>query len=69
MGAVLIVPGLMLIGPIPVSRIWFNGFAIGNDLVVEGIAVASFAAAIQQLPSGRLWPKYSGARPRDDAII
>jgi hypothetical protein len=40
----------MLIGQIPVSRIWFNGFAIGNDLVVEGIAVASFAAAIQQLP-------------------
>jgi len=50
MGAVSIVPGLMLIGQIPVSRIWFNGFAIGNDLVVEGIAVASFAAAIQQLP-------------------
>lgn len=50
MGAVSIVPGLMLIAQIPVSRVWVNGFAIGDDLVVQGIAVASFAAAIQQLP-------------------
>jgi hypothetical protein len=57
----------MLIGQIPVSRIWFNGFAIGNDLVVEGIAVATFAGALTNYQSGGRWLKDSSARPLDGA--
>jgi hypothetical protein len=57
----------MLIGQIPVSRIWPNGFAIGNDLVVEGIAVATFAGALTNYQSGGRWLKDSSARPLDGA--
>jgi uncharacterized membrane protein HdeD (DUF308 family) len=31
---------------IPISGIWFIGFAIGIELIVDGAAVASFAGAI-----------------------
>jgi uncharacterized membrane protein HdeD (DUF308 family) len=34
----------------PVSGIWFIGFAIGVDLIFDGIATIGFAAAIYHLP-------------------
>jgi len=59
----------MLLRQIKVSGIWFNGFAIGLDLLVEGIAVATFAGALTNYQSGGRWLKDSGARPLDDAVI
>jgi uncharacterized membrane protein HdeD (DUF308 family) len=51
-GLVSILLGIMLLGQWPVSSVWFIGFAIGVDLIVDGIALASFASAIHSSPSG-----------------
>jgi uncharacterized membrane protein HdeD (DUF308 family) len=45
-GIVSIVLGVMLLVEMPVSSIWFIGFAIGIDLLVEGGSLISFATAI-----------------------
>jgi uncharacterized membrane protein HdeD (DUF308 family) len=45
-GIVTAVLGVMLLVQIPVSGIWFIGFAIGVDLVFDGVAVIGFATAI-----------------------
>ena len=42
--------GLMLLAQMPISGIWFIGFAIGVDLIFDGIATISFAAAIHRVP-------------------
>jgi len=42
--------GIMLISQMPVSSIWFIGFAIGVDLIVDGSSVVAFATAIHSLP-------------------
>lgn len=52
-GIVSVVLGVMLFRQIPISGIWFIGFAIGVDLVCDGVAVTSFATAIHSLPSLR----------------
>ena len=49
-GIVTAVLGVMLLVQIPVSGIWFIGFAVGVDLIVDGVAVTSFASAIHHLP-------------------
>jgi uncharacterized membrane protein HdeD (DUF308 family) len=43
--------GIMLLWQMPVSSVWFMGFAIGIDLFVDGIAIISFAAAAHGLPA------------------
>lgn len=48
-GIVSIVLGVMLLGQMPVSSIWFIGFAIGIDLVVDGVSLISFATAIRSV--------------------
>ena len=52
-GIVTAVLGVMLLVQIPVSGIWFIGFAIGVDLVFDGVAVISFATAIHHGLQGR----------------
>jgi len=52
-GIVTAVLGVMLLVQIPVSGIWFIGFAIGVDLVFDGVAVCSFATAIHHGFPGR----------------
>jgi uncharacterized membrane protein HdeD (DUF308 family) len=52
-GIVTAVLGVMLLVQIPVSGIWFIGFAIGLDLVVDGVAVIGFATAIHHMLPGR----------------
>ena len=59
-------PG-MLLRQIKVSGIWFIGLAIGLDLLVEGIAVATFARALTNYQSGGSWLKDYSARPLDGA--
>lgn len=48
-GIVSIVLGVMLLVQMPVSGIWFIGFAIGIDLMIEGVSLISFATAIHTL--------------------
>ncbi len=49
-GIVSLVLGILLLGQMPVTSVWFIGFAIGVDLIVDGVAVAGFATAIRHLP-------------------
>ena len=49
-GLVSVVLGFFLFVQIPISGIWFIGFAIGVELIVDGAAVASFASAIHSSP-------------------
>jgi len=52
-GIVTVALGVMLLVQIPISGIWFIGFAIGVDLVFDGVAVIGFATAIHQVLPGR----------------
>ena len=52
-GVVSVVLGVMLLVQIPISGIWFIGFAIGVDLVFDGVAVIGFATAIHHVLPAR----------------
>ena len=49
-GVLSIVLGTMLLVQIPVSSVWFVGFAIGIDLIFDGASLIGFATAIHSLP-------------------
>jgi len=49
-GVITAVLGFILLAQMPISGIWFIGFAIGVDLVFDGIATIAFAAAMHRLP-------------------
>jgi uncharacterized membrane protein HdeD (DUF308 family) len=49
-GVLTAVLGLILLAQMPISGIWFIGFAIGVDLISDGIATVAFAAAIRRIP-------------------
>ena len=42
--------GIMLLAQMPVSSLWFLGFAIGVDLIFDGAALINSAAALHSLP-------------------
>ena len=48
-GIVGTVLGILLLAQMPVSSIWFIGFAIGVDLICDGAAMISFGMAIHGL--------------------
>ena len=50
-GMVSVVLGIMLLAQIPISGVWFIGFAIGVDLIFDGVAMIGFATAIHSLPT------------------
>jgi uncharacterized membrane protein HdeD (DUF308 family) len=50
-GVVTTILGVMLVAQMPVSGLWFVGFAIGVDLICDGISEIGFATAIHSLPS------------------
>jgi uncharacterized membrane protein HdeD (DUF308 family) len=49
-GIVSVVLGIMLLIQMPVSSVWFIGFAIGVDLIVDGASLIGFATALHSLP-------------------
>jgi uncharacterized membrane protein HdeD (DUF308 family) len=49
-GILSVVLGTMLLVQMPVSSVWFIGFAIGIDLIVDGVSLISFATAVHSLP-------------------
>jgi uncharacterized membrane protein HdeD (DUF308 family) len=48
-GIVSVVLGVMLLAEMPLSSIWFIGFAIGVDLIVDGASLIGFGTAIHQI--------------------
>lgn len=50
-GIVSLALGIMLLVQLPISSVWFIGFAIGVDLVVDGASLVGFASAIHTLPT------------------
>jgi uncharacterized membrane protein HdeD (DUF308 family) len=57
-GLVSFVLGILLLVEMPVSSIWFIGFAIGVDMIFEGGAMIGFAAAVH-----RIFPKPKTLQP------
>ncbi len=49
-GIVSVVLGIMVLWQMPITGIWFIGFAVGVDLIVDGVAVTSFASALHHSP-------------------
>jgi len=54
-GVVSVVLGIMVLWQMPVVGLWFIGFAVGVDLIVDGVAVSGFASAIHHLPKGTVF--------------
>ncbi|HET8889971.1 MAG TPA: HdeD family acid-resistance protein [Candidatus Angelobacter sp.] len=49
-GIVSVALGIMLMAQLPLSSIWFIGFAIGIDLIVDGASLIGLATAIHSVP-------------------
>ena len=49
-GIVSLVLGIMLLAQMPVSSVWFIGFAIGVDLICDGASLIGFATSVHSLP-------------------
>ena len=49
-GVISTILGIMLLAEMPISAVWFIGFALGVDFVADGIGVLAFAGAIHSLP-------------------
>lgn len=50
-GIVSVGLGIMLLGQMPASSVWFIGFAIGVDMIVDGASLVGCATAIHGLPA------------------
>jgi len=46
--------GIMLLAQLPVSSVWFIGFAIGLDLIFDGASLIGFATSVHSLTGGAL---------------
>jgi len=51
-GIVSVVLGVMLLAQMPLSTLWFIGFAIGVDLICDGASLIGFGTAIHQVLPG-----------------
>lgn len=49
-GVITFALGIMLLVQMPVSSLWFIGFAVGLDMLFEGTALIGFAAALRSIP-------------------
>ena len=49
-GVITAVLGFLVLAQMPVSGVWFIGFAIGVDLIFDGIATTGLAAAVHHVP-------------------
>lgn len=50
-GLISVLLGVLLLAQMPVSSVWFIGFAIGVDMLCDGASLIAFATAIHRLPS------------------
>jgi uncharacterized membrane protein HdeD (DUF308 family) len=49
-GIVAVVLGIMLLNQMPTSSLWFIGFAVGIDMILEGASLVSVAIALRREP-------------------
>jgi uncharacterized membrane protein HdeD (DUF308 family) len=49
-GIISVVLGFILLGALPVFSLWFIGFAIGIDMILEGVSLVAFATGLHNLP-------------------
>lgn len=49
-GIVSVVLGIILLAQLPVLSLWFIGFAIGIDMIIEGVSLISLSSAMHHLP-------------------
>lgn len=49
-GILAFILGVWLLAQLPVSSIWFIGFAIGVDLIFDGVSLLALASSIHKLP-------------------
>jgi uncharacterized membrane protein HdeD (DUF308 family) len=56
-GIVSVVLGVMLLRQMPVSSLWFIGFAVGIDLILEGASLVSFGMALHRVPEAISYDK------------
>lgn len=52
-GVISLALGIVLLEQLPSSSTWFIGFAIGVDLIFEGVAVAVAGLALERVPTSR----------------
>jgi|SRR5215469_4830716 len=52
-GILSVALGTMLLAQMPASSVWFVGFAIGIDLIFDGVSLIGFATAIHSMPEVR----------------
>jgi uncharacterized membrane protein HdeD (DUF308 family) len=60
-GVVAVLLGIMLLAQMPTSSLWFIGFAIGIDMILEGASLVGFAMAVHRLPEAPQMPTYKAA--------
>lgn len=49
-GIVSLVLGVAILGEMSVASLWFVGFAIGIDMIIEGASLVSLSSAMHHLP-------------------
>jgi len=49
-GIISVVLGFLLLAQLPASSIWFIGFAIGVDMILEGVSMVGLALALRSAP-------------------
>jgi uncharacterized membrane protein HdeD (DUF308 family) len=52
-GTLSLALGALLLLQLPQTSVWFIGFAVGIDALVDGVALVSFALALHRLPLPR----------------
>jgi uncharacterized membrane protein HdeD (DUF308 family) len=50
-GIVSLALGIVLLAQLPVSSVWFIGFAVGVDLICDGTSLIGLATALHRLPN------------------
>lgn len=56
-GIVSIALGVMLLMQLPVSSLWFIGFAIGIEFIFDGASFIALGTALRQVPGGHAFTK------------
>jgi uncharacterized membrane protein HdeD (DUF308 family) len=51
-GVLSVILGVMVLWQVPITGLWFVGFAVGVDMIFDGVAVCAFAAALRHLFKG-----------------
>jgi uncharacterized membrane protein HdeD (DUF308 family) len=52
-GVISIVLGVMLLTQLPISSLWFIGFALGVDFVFDGVSLIALGRAVHSVPTTR----------------